>query len=269
MSPLIVVLGVVLAFAAALRSTWSPCGLSMLSTITPLAETARGHRYAATASWFVAGAVVGGATTGLLAAGLAAVLAPLDASPAALLGVLALAALAGAAVDGGLFGRLVPFHKRQVDDAWLRQFRAWVYGGGFGFQIGTGLMTYIMTTAVLGVILAAALTATPWMAFAIVTLFGTLRGLVVLLGSRITSPMRLADFHRRFDAWREPVRLALVVVLGAVAAVAAVGAWGLSVPAAGVVLAAVAVTAAGVRKPAPVGGQTPVPDAVPSVVQPA
>ncbi len=46
---------VVVAVAAAGRSTWSPCGLSMLSTITPLGERARGHRWGATAAWFVAG----------------------------------------------------------------------------------------------------------------------------------------------------------------------------------------------------------------------
>ena len=58
--------------AAAVRSTWSPCGLSMLSTITPFGERGRGHAYRATATWFVVGAAGGGATLGLLMAGLAA-----------------------------------------------------------------------------------------------------------------------------------------------------------------------------------------------------
>ena len=48
------------ALAAAVRSTWSPCGLSMLSTITPLSEQAKGHSYRSTAAWFVLGATVGG-----------------------------------------------------------------------------------------------------------------------------------------------------------------------------------------------------------------
>ena len=43
----------VVAVAAAVRSTWSPCGLSMLSTITPFGERAKGHSYRATAAWFV------------------------------------------------------------------------------------------------------------------------------------------------------------------------------------------------------------------------
>ena len=67
MNSLIIGLGVVAAVAAAIRSTWSPCGLSMLSTLTPLAERSRGHRYAVTATWFVLGATLGGATLGLVA----------------------------------------------------------------------------------------------------------------------------------------------------------------------------------------------------------
>ena len=42
---LIAVLAGVVAVAAAIRSTWSPCGQSMLSTITPLGEAGRGNRF--------------------------------------------------------------------------------------------------------------------------------------------------------------------------------------------------------------------------------
>ena len=50
----IVGLGVaVTAVAAAARSTWSPCGLSMLSSITPFGEHGRRHRYAVTATWYL------------------------------------------------------------------------------------------------------------------------------------------------------------------------------------------------------------------------
>ena len=57
-----------LAVAAAVRSTWSPCGLSMLSTVTPIAERGRGHRFWVTATWFVVGSLLGGACLGGLAA---------------------------------------------------------------------------------------------------------------------------------------------------------------------------------------------------------
>ena len=65
---MVVALAVVLALAAALRSTWSPCGLSMLSQITPVAEAGRQQKFGRTAGWFVAGSVVGGLTLGALIA---------------------------------------------------------------------------------------------------------------------------------------------------------------------------------------------------------
>ena len=67
----VMVLAIVTAAATAVRSTWSPCGLSMLSTVTPLAEAGRGRRWSVTARWFVVGSVVGGLTLGALMAGLA------------------------------------------------------------------------------------------------------------------------------------------------------------------------------------------------------
>ena len=47
---IIIGFGIVIALAAAARSTWSPCGLSMLSQITPMAEAGRGHKFARTAA---------------------------------------------------------------------------------------------------------------------------------------------------------------------------------------------------------------------------
>ena len=60
MTTLIGSLGLLIALSAAVRSTWSPCGRSMLSTITPIGERARGHHFGVTASWFVLGGVLGG-----------------------------------------------------------------------------------------------------------------------------------------------------------------------------------------------------------------
>ena len=52
-----------------------------------------------------------------------------------------------AASDARLGGFHLPFHSRQVNERWLDQFRPWVYGAGFGWQIGAGLVTYIKTAA--------------------------------------------------------------------------------------------------------------------------
>src|SRR5688572_6047257 len=104
MFALLVALASLVAVAAAVRSTWSPCGLSMLSTITPIGEQGRNHRYAGTATWFVLGAVLGGATLGAGGALLAAVVGALDLSVGAALGTAAVLAAITIASDLQLGG---------------------------------------------------------------------------------------------------------------------------------------------------------------------
>lgn len=204
---------VLVAVVAAVRSTWSPCGLSMLATITPLAEQGRGHRYRATAAWFVLGSVLGGASLGgamaLLAAGVRALGLPVLA-----VGLVAVAATAMVvASDAGLGGRWsLPVHHRQVNERWLDQFRPWVYGAGFGWQVGCGLATYVMTGGVYLTVVLGALTGRPVLALAIGVVFGTVRGLAVLLGRGITTPEGLRAFHRRFFGAGPVVAAAVVVV---------------------------------------------------------
>jgi hypothetical protein len=227
---IVVVLAIVTAAATAVRSTWSPCGLSMLSTVTPLAEAGRGRRWPVTATWFVAGSVLGGLTLGAAMAGFAAVVAVLDPSTTTVLAVSSVVAFVCAASDLDLFGWHIPFHGRQVNERWLDQYRAWVYGGGFGWQIGVGLATYITTAGLYLMILLTALTGAPRLALAIGVGFGLVRGLAILAGRRITSVERLLSVHRRFAALRQPVRLLVVGVLladGVVAATAWLGAPGL------------------------------------------
>ncbi len=198
MTTVITAAALVTAVAAALRSTWSPCGLSMLSTITPIGERGRGNRYRTTAAWFVVGSTLGGATLGaataLVAAGVHALHLPAAAAGSIAAGTLAIAAVS----DLGIAGIHLPGHHRQVNERWLDQFRSWVYGAGFGWQIGTGLATYIMTAAVYALVVLGALTASPAAALMLCSLFGLVRGLCVLLGRHITSPGGLQEFHRRF-----------------------------------------------------------------------
>ncbi len=245
-SGLLVALAALVAVAAAIRSTWSPCGLSMLSTITPIGERGRNNRFCSTATWFIVGAVLGGASLGLVTASLAAIVATLDISATTALAVGAVAALVAAASDSRVFGVQIPFHARQVNEDWLDQYRSWVYGGGFGWQIGSGLSTYIMTAGVYLLIVLSALTGAPAVAFGLAVLFGFVRGLAVLLGARITSPAALLSFHRRFDALGPVFRRVVIgteVVVGVVAATAVWGVGGLAVSTAAVGLGAVAVKA--------------------------
>jgi hypothetical protein len=193
----------------------------MLSTITPFGERARGHSYGGTSAWFVAGATVGGASLGLLMAVSALAVGELHPT-ATVIGVVALAAALVAMVSDAGVGRLrLPFHRRQVNERWLDHFRPSVYGMGFGWQIGTGLATYITTAAVYLMIVLGALSGRPGLALTVGTCFGMLRGSAVLLTRHVSDPSGLRAFHRRFSAVRAVVdRVVLGVELGSAALVA-------------------------------------------------
>ena len=228
MTSLFTVCGLVVAVAGAVRSTWSPCGLSMLSTITPLAEGGRGHKFWSTSAWFVAGATAGGATLGAAMAALAAASraagagsATAGAAGATAVGI-AVAVLAAtcASSDGNLFSWALPIHRRQVNELWLDRFRAWVYGAGFGWQIGSAFSTYIVTAAVYLMIALAVLGAHPATALVIGVVFGLTRGLAVLLSSRVSSTDALLELHRRFHSTTSSIRVAVIALQGLVAAAA-------------------------------------------------
>lgn len=215
------------AVLAAVRSTWSPCGLSMLATITPLAEQGRGHRFRSTALWYLVGGVAGGATLGAVMCGLAGVMRVLAPGPTLLAMVAMVAAVVAAASDIGFGGYQLPIHRRQVNERWLDRYRPWVYGCGFGWQIGSGFSTYIMTASVYLLVVLAALTATPLAALAVGTVFGTVRGAMVFMGRSITSPEALRAFHARFIGTGTGIAVVTAGVMGvvAVAAGGAISLW--------------------------------------------
>src|SRR5664280_2027481 len=201
----ITAVALVVTVAAAARSTWSPCGLSMMSTITPISERAKGHSYVATSLWFVVGATVGGMTLGCAMALGAEGVHILQLSQSSL-GLLALGAvLISMGSDLGAGGLNLPIHRRQVNERWLDHYRAWVYGSGFGWQIGTGLATYITTAAVYLMIV--------------------LGGLAVFLTHHIASTTELLAFHRRFADAGPAVDKAVLGIEAGGAAVLAVILW--------------------------------------------
>jgi hypothetical protein len=231
-----------LAVIAGLRGTWSPCGLSMVSSINPFTERARGHRYAITCAWFLLGAVAGGLALGGGAALLALVVG-VSAQTALALGLVA--TLVTLCSDLRLGGWSLPIHPRQVEESWLRTYRPWVYGVGFGAQIGVGLATYVMTAATYLVVVLAALSGSPALALLIGGVFGLVRGSAVFLGATARTPEALRVLHRRLD---ELGPLSLRVAVLAQAAVAVLLAADLAGPAAAVGVAALVTVLA-----APVG----------------
>ena len=186
----------------------------MLSSIHPLGERGKGNRFAVTAAAFVVGAALGGAATGGVV-GLLGV--PVDAVvPDALaVGLVAAAALAAAAFERS--GRSLPSIPRQVDENWLNEYRGWVYGAGFGFQLGAGVLTYITSAAVYVMLVAALLVGDPRASVAIGLAFGLTRGLSLVPARGITSPDRLVAFHRRLQRTAGAVRVASTSVLACTA----------------------------------------------------
>jgi hypothetical protein len=272
---LIAAVVVPVALFSAARSTWSPCGLSMLSSITPFGERARGHRYSVTAAWYVAGGMAGGLTLGALAALVAWGVAASGASSTARLATGAVVALGAAAVDAGWLGSVLPLLRRQVDDRWMSRYRSWFYAFGFGWQIGVGLATYLMTSGVILVLALGALTGRPLAALAAGGLFGLARGLTVYATARVSAPAVLRRVHAALDRHGRAARAATASVLAAagveLAAAAAlparspwmVGGW----PLAGLasVVAAVGVAVWVVRRPAPAAaGVEPVAELAPA-----
>jgi hypothetical protein len=188
---------VALAIACAIRGLWSPCGLSMLSTITPLGERSRGHSYAWSLSWYLLGATLGGACLGACLCGGAALLGVIGPHQDAVAIVVALVVLVCLAGDARLGGFRLPEHPRQVNERWLDRFRPWAYASGFGWQIGTGFATYVMTDAIYALAIVSICALPPVSAFAVGTLFGLVRGACLLVGASVSAPDSLRALHER------------------------------------------------------------------------
>jgi hypothetical protein len=230
------VLALVVAVLAAVRGLWSPCGLSMVSSLNPLAEHARGHRWSLTLGWHVAGATAGGAALGGCCACGAYAYGRLGPPPAVTWLVVAAGATLTLAGDLGVLR--LPDRPRQVDQRWLTSFRRWVYAAGFGAQLGLGLATYVMTAATYLVAVLAILTGSPAAAVLVGVTYGAARGMTLLSAAGATTPQRLrrrlAGIERRRGRSLRVVEAAQLAVLAA-----AVTAF----PAAGTVLVAFAAAA--------------------------
>src|SRR6267143_1292208 len=103
----------------------------MLASIHPLGERARNSRWGITVTAYLLGSAAGGAGAGAAAGWLVAT-----------------ACLLATAVELRAGGLRLPTVRRQVDEDWLARYRGWVYGVGFGFQLGLGAVTIVTTAGV-------------------------------------------------------------------------------------------------------------------------
>ncbi|MDQ1416636.1 MAG: hypothetical protein QOF81_2249 [Acidimicrobiaceae bacterium] len=193
----------------------------MLASIVPLVERARNQNWGLTVAAYVVGSVVGGAllgaTSGLLGA---IVLGHGGVDRPGVLVALALSAAVGATIDLGVVGLRVPTVRRQVNEDWLHRYRGWVYGLGFGVQLGVGVVT-IVTSAIVYLMLVLAFLTASWPGAAVIGgVFGLARALPIVATAGIATPARLREFHRRMQRRASLASRATVGVQGAVAALA-------------------------------------------------
>ena len=193
----------------------------MLSSITPLGERGRGNRWGTTVAWFIAGSALGGALVGaglgLAGAGLARVV-----PDGARLVVLLALAVGAAAIDAGRRPSLLPSWRRQVDERWMDEYRPWVYGFGWGAQLGAGVLTIVTSASTYLVLALVLLIGSVPAGVALAATFGLVRGLTLLSGRGLTSPAALRSFHQRMQVKRRLAASAVVAADAAVAVAAAV-----------------------------------------------
>ncbi len=186
----------------------------MLASITPLGERSRGFSWNLTATWFAAGALSTSALAGALGGGAGSLL------PAGRWRELAALALLGAALcwDATPLARRLPSSRRQVNEDWLARYRGWVYGFGFGAQLGVGPATVVTSAAIYAATAGTLLCSSAAAGAVVGGAFGLTRALSLLPARSARDPAGLMRLHRAV-ARLEP-RARWVVVGAELAAVA-------------------------------------------------
>ena len=179
----------------------------MLTSITPLGERGRGNRYAVTLTAYVLGCLLGGAAIGALL-GLAGSLLPT--LPSLLLAGVACLLAAVADARGWL-----PIGRRQVDEDWLARYRGWVYGLGFGVQLGLGVVTIVTSAATVVALAIALLTQSVAGGLVVGLVFGGARALPALLLGRADSHDSLRRMAAGLERRAAPAARVTVLALTA------------------------------------------------------
>ena len=194
----------------------------MLASITPLGERGRHSRWGITVTAFIVGTTIAGAGLGAVAGAVGALLLPASIGPPARLVALAAVGLLAVALD--MRGDRVPGPRRQVNEDWLVAFRGWVYGLGYGVELGLGVTTVVSSAALYVAIVAAVATGDPARGAVVLGCFGAARGVSLLSAARVRRPEQLIALHARLGRWRAPARAGAVATLSAIAAAAIIGA---------------------------------------------
>jgi hypothetical protein len=191
----------------------------MLASINPLGGRARGNSFTVTVVAYAVGSTAAATALGAVLGGLGALTVG-RLETAARLVVLGAGAVLAAVADRGR--RRVPTWHRQVNEDWLREYRGWVYGLGFGVQLGLGVVTIVTTAAVYLTWLGAFLVAAPGAGALVGAAFGSSRAVPVLAGGRLRTPAAVGARGRSLDAAAGRFGVVTVVAELAVAGAAVV-----------------------------------------------
>ncbi len=181
----------------------------MLTSINPLGQRGRGHSWGPTMALFTAASVLGGLTTGLALGALGELL-----STPVWIGAIACAAAVLADLTR------VPSLHRQVDEDWLTRYRRWVYATGFGWQLGTGVVTIVTSAATYAMLVLMVVAGLP-AALLAGAVFGLVRALPLFAARTADTPEGLRALARRLEAGRGTARLVTLATLATGAAVLA------------------------------------------------
>ncbi len=172
----------------------------MLASIHPLGERARGNRWRLTAAAYVVGSLAGGAVLGAMLGYLGHLVATAAPAGPTVAGILVATVCAvGLLVDLGAMGARLPTLRRQVDENWLGRYRGWVYGIGFGLQLGMGVVTIVTTAAVYLTFALAALSQSTVVGLLVGAAFGLARAVPLGLVRHVDEVSSLQGFHKRFQ----------------------------------------------------------------------
>jgi hypothetical protein len=189
----------------------------MLSSISPLGERARHQRFWLTALAYLATSVAAGAAVGAAIGAIGSALPDISASIA--LVVLAIGSVVGLLADRGRLGLRVPGPHRQVNEDWLARYRGWVYGGGFGLQLGAAFTTIVPSSITYLAFGCALLSGSVGAGALIGAIFGLARALPIYATARVQDWGELrafmGDLQQRFASVRRAVIVTQIGVAGA------------------------------------------------------
>ena len=174
----------------------------MLASINPLGERGRRQQYPVTVVAYLVASTSAGVVLGAALGGIGSVIVP---APSLALAAVAVTAAGGLLLDAGVGGLRVPGPRRQVNEDWLTTYRGWVYGTGFGAQLGFAFSTIVVASVTWAAFVCALCAGSVAGGALIGGTFGLLRALPVLMVASAHDPNTLRTAIRRLDATRPRV----------------------------------------------------------------